>query len=265
MGRGDENDAFQGEPDERPEHDATVSDFYLDTFEVTVGRFRKFVDAYDSIAKPLAGDGAHPLIPESGWQVSWRVPANRGELIEDITCSNHTWTNTPEKNEQRPINCINWELAFFFCFWDRGRLPTEAEWEYAAAGGLENRLYPWGNDQPDPRRAVYDCMSDGAVDCTFSDILDVGSAPLGKARWGQYDLAGSVWEWALDLYDADFYSQIETCQDCANLQNGDIRIVRGGSWNYFDFNLRSVYRKYIPDYHFYSMGIRCARDYAITR
>jgi formylglycine-generating enzyme required for sulfatase activity len=265
MGRGDDNDAFQGEPDERPEHDVTVSDFFLDTFEVTVGRFRKFVDLYDRIAKPLRGDGAHPLVPESGWQASWQVPPNSDQLIEEITCSNHTWTDTPAKNELLPINCVRWEIAFFFCFWDQGRLPTEAEWEYAAAGGSENRLYPWGNDRPDPRRAVFDCMGDGVIDCTLSDILEVGSAPLGKSRWEQYDLAGSVWEWALDMYDAEFYSEVETCEDCANLQNGEVRIVRGGSWNYFDYNLRSVYRKYIPDYHFYSMGIRCARDYSTTQ
>ncbi len=265
MGRGNDTDAFQGEPDERPEHDVTVSEFYLDTFEVTVGRFRRFVDAYDRIAKPRYGEGAHPLVPESGWQDSWQVPANRDRLIEQITCSNHTWTDTAGENELLPINCISWELAFFFCYWDEGRLPTEAEWEYAAAGGSENRLYPWGSDRPDPRRAVFDCMADGVIDCTLSDILEVGSAPLGMSRWGQYDMSGSVWEWALDLYDADFYSGIETCQDCANLQTGDFRVVRGGSWNYFDYNLRSVYRKYIPDYHFYSMGIRCARDHLATQ
>jgi formylglycine-generating enzyme required for sulfatase activity len=249
---------------------ATVSDFRLDRFEITVGRFRAFVEAYTG-APPATGAGAHPLIPGSGWNTLWNVaalPLDKAALLDEITCSPNygTWTHEVGPNENLPMNCISWFVAFTFCAWDGGRLPTEAEWNYAAAAGNEQREYPWSNPPSsltiDGSYAVYDCMGDGspAGVCSRLDIVQVGSrSPKGDGKWGQADLAGNLKEWNLDFY-ADAYSSTAACQDCANVQSGSTRVIRGGYY-FLDVSalLSSVRGSDIPLRREHSLGARCAR------
>ena len=208
---------------------ATVSDFRLDRFEITVGRFRAFVAAYPG-SKPAAGAGAHPLIAGSGWDTAWdsNLPVDPSKLMAAVKCSSfRTWTDAAGANENLPMNCISWFEAFAFCAWDGGRLPTEAEWNYASAGGSEQRSYPWGSATPDAAHAVYDCNGNGlpAPDCVVADILKVGSKPAGDGRWGQTDMAGSMQEWNLDWYK-DIY--LTPCTNCANTDPASTRVVRWG-------------------------------------
>ena len=254
--------------DEKPEHDVTVSDFYLDEFEVTVGRFRKFLEKYDQEGtKPKAGAGAHPKIPGSGWQAEWdrQLYKTASPLKVLLKCNEkyHTWRDVAGETEQLPINCVTWYEAFAFCAWDGGRLPTEAEWEYAAAGGNENRLYPWGSAAPDKTRASYDCLYDGSAsgNCLFADIAKVGMLPAGQGRWGHKDLAGNVWEWVLDWYDADWYSTGgKECTDCANLTSAFNRVEHGGGFTGSASWLRGATRSSgaIPTER--RDGFRCARN-----
>lgn len=247
--------------EEQPEHPVKVADFFLDTYEVTVGRFRKFVDAYTGV-HPASGAGAHPLIAGSGWQSpAWdaHLPADKAALITNIKCdvAMKTWTDTPGSNELFPMNCVNWYEAFAFCIWDGGYLPTEAEWEYAAAGGDANRLYPWGSDDPS--------IKDFYANDYYSDkspMVGVGTFPAGRARWGQLDLAGSMYEWAIDWYDSAWYSGAgANCDNCANLTEAVDRVFRGGDYFQYADRLRSAFRVgHAPVTRANSVGFRCARS-----
>jgi len=258
MGRSETGtDAYSfGDADELPEHTATVAAFELDTFEVTVGRFRKFVQAYDGTL-PAVGDGAHPLNAGTGWDSSWdaQMPTTRAELITDIKCDANlqTWTDSPGSNENQPINCVNWYEAFAFCIWDGSRLPTEAEFEYAAAAGADNRLFPWGSTFPD---ATYANYSAGAAD----SHVDVGSTPLGMGLYGQHDLSGSVWEWVFDTYSSLWYGGAgNTCDNCVNL-SGSYRVNRGGGYTSNVPAIRPAKRSYDdPLANIRRHGMRCAR------
>lgn len=251
------------DPEQNKNYSATVSDFRLDRFEVTVGRFRKFVDGYPG-NKPAAGDGAHPAIENSGWDASWPLPESKAELVAALKCTPayQTWTDEPGASENKPVNCVSWYVGFAFCAWDEGRLPTEAEWTYAAAGGSEAQLYPWGKDEPDVSRAVfcadYSETDQGCPNATLADILKVGSkSPRGDGKWGQADLAGSLREWNLDWHDV----YPDACDDCANLETGLMsREARGGDWNNDAASLTSFIRiGYNPVDPMSWVGLRCAR------
>ena len=107
-------------------------------------------------------------------------------------------TPTQTKRWRAPKNSVNWYTAAAFCHWDGGRLPTEAEWQYAAVGGAEQRRYPWGDDAPSFAHAVFNCSGSGSGACDLDDLLDVGSRPDGAARWGHRDMVGSVFEWTVN-------------------------------------------------------------------
>jgi sulfatase modifying factor 1 len=262
------SDAYDGEEDEMPEHDATVSDFSLDTFEVTVGRFRKFVEAYTESWRPSEGQGAHPLIAGSGWQSDWDglLPINGAALRTSLNCDveYQTWTDAAGAGEQRPMSCVDWYQAFAFCAWDGGRLPTEAEWEYAAAGGSDNRLYPWTSTERINTMAVVGfALVDGVAGFSDADIPSVGSRPLGRGRYGQHDLAGSMQEWTLDGYDSAWYAgDGSSCTNCSNLDVGSMRVCRGGGWTVIDSAafVRSARRTpNDPSERNRALGLRCAR------
>ncbi|MFW5739298.1 MAG: formylglycine-generating enzyme family protein [Myxococcota bacterium] len=249
---------------EIPEHEVTVSAFQLDTFEVTVGRFRRFVDSF--AGPPAPGSGAHPHVPGSGWLATWdtSLPDSKQSLSAVLRCdaSLATWSVAPADRELLPVNCVTWYEAFAFCAWDGGRLPTEAEWELAASGGTENRLFPWGEDLPSTTTATYDCTYDGVTGCSIDDLLPVGRLLSGRSRWGQYDLAGNAGEWVFDAYAADWYSALgATCVDCANATSTSSRVGRGGSaFSLVDY-LRSAARSSLPPgLRSHMVGFRCAYD-----
>jgi sulfatase modifying factor 1 len=270
------NDAYSGGfSGEKPEHVVEVATFGLDRYEVTVGRFRKFVASYEVFRSTLKeGMGAHPLIPGSGWQAAWtsELPTTAGGLVSNLKClptfqTFQTWTDSAGANENKPINCVNWYEAFAFCLWDGGRLPTEAEWEYAAAGGDENRLYPWGSQAPNNNLAVFDCSLstgfNGVSGCQADDLPVVGSTPAGQGKYGQQDLAGSLWEWTLDWYDSAWYTthgSSGSCKNCANVNSGSGRVIRGGSFGNDADYIRAAFRNTsAPAFRNEYVGLRCAR------
>jgi formylglycine-generating enzyme required for sulfatase activity len=162
------------------------------------------------------------------------------------------------KGPSQPANCVSFYEAQAFCIWDGGRLPTDLEWEYAAAGGAENRPYPWGSDEPTKDYAMYGCSSNIGDPCI---IPPVRSFERGVGRFGQFDLAGSVAEWTLDTFGPAFPTP---CHDCANVEPTAVnnpRSTRGGDWMRDASLLAAASILFMPaDLHLSMHGIRCAYD-----
>lgn len=251
---------------------ASVSSYYLDKYEVTVGRFRAFIAAYDdwrAAGHPRVDASVGPSLRNSGWQERWNnaLPESAAELVERINdCARtpfSTLLGSDEGSDRRPMNCVSWFEAFAFCAWDGGRLPTELEWEYAAAGGDENRLYPWGDSPPSADHAVYACglntpPGSAPLRCEPAELLAVGSKPLGDGRYHHADLAGSVAEWVLD---GEAVYPDAGCVNCAEVDVEWMRMFRGGGW--MDVSAQQLSSRARnttdPAGRLGFLGVRCAR------
>ncbi len=262
---------------------ATVASFRLDKYDVTVGRFRRFVNAVSSSGwVPDAGAGIHRHLNdggglaavgdagatyEQGWNPSWDspdsgVPVTEASLETCALPAYSTWTS-PAGDETLPINCVTWWQAYAFCIWDGGFLPSEAEWEYAAAGGSMQRELPWGEAPAGTENnyAIYGCyygVEDAGACTGLSNIAPVGSAPDGASRWGQVDMAGEVWNVTLDYWHAAY---VTPCDNCANLEPSGERAFHGGDFTYaFPDSLVVPYHTGIdPGTPYIQVGFRCAR------
>jgi formylglycine-generating enzyme required for sulfatase activity len=268
---------------------ASVSTFDLDVFAVTVGRFRKFVAAVGGGFTPAANSGKHTHLNggkglinsasagtyEAGWDTSWnaKLPMMASAWNTALQCNPTfaTWTATPGSKERLPITCVNWYQAYAFCIWDGGFLPSEAEWNFAASGGSNQRVYPWSS----PSKSQ-------TIDCTYANYLGasagtdfcfmpgvggqnaVGSEqPTGDGAWNHTDLSGNVFQWTLDANAA----YAATCADCANLTAGGdaaagaTRSIRGGSFNSGPAELLAAERNsQDPSIQSDNLGLRCARS-----
>jgi formylglycine-generating enzyme required for sulfatase activity len=202
-------------------HEVTVSSFYLDRTEVTV-------DAYAACVG--AGRCAAPFTLRS---YNWGAPG-RG---------NH------------PVDAVTWEDATTYCTWVGKRLPTEAEWEYAARGSA-GRMYPWGEAAPSEQRLRWSGGC-GQWACARSTSA-VGSYPQGATPDGVQDLGGNVWEWVSDWYGA-YPSSPQS--NPRGPTSGSRRVVRGGSWYEYDQSaVRTAYRdSRAPSHSNSDVGFRCAR------
>jgi formylglycine-generating enzyme required for sulfatase activity len=266
---------------------ATVSTFRLDKYDVTVGRFRDFVNAWAAGWFPEAGSGKHThlnggeglanagddagIAYEPGWVASdnSNVSPTNANLTCPLSNAPPTWTALIANNENLPINCVNWYEAYAFCIWDGGFLPSEAEWEYAAAGGSEQREYPWGSAAPGTANqyAIYDCdYGSDAGGCpnpgvgSIANIAPVGTATLGAGLWGQLDLIGDLMVWTLD----GRAPYVDPCSDCSDLGAISIlagRVFRGAGFDYHAESLSPPEDRDFeaPTFRGYYIGFRCAR------
>ena len=206
-----------GQYDERPEHTVYLDAFYMDTYEVTNAQYKVFMDETE-----------HP--PPKYW--------------------NHPQYNHPDQ----PVVHISWYDANAYSEWAGKRLPTEAEWEKAARGGLTGRRYPWG-DKISYNDARYDRI--GGKD-SWCITAFVGSfAPNG---YGLYDMIGNVSEWCADWYDEDYYKSSPE-RNPKGPRSGKYRVVRGGAWDSNEDELRISNRSApAPEYSSPNIGFRCVRQ-----
>jgi formylglycine-generating enzyme required for sulfatase activity len=253
---------------------ASVSDFRMDKYLVTVGRFRQFVNAWTGGYVPPALSGKHTHLNggqglansgsagtyEPGWITS--DDGNVAPTNDNLACAAgyQTWTNAAGSQENLPINCVNWWESYAFCIWDGGFLPSEAEWEYAAAGGSQQREYPWGTTAPGAGNlyAIYACdyASDGGTCTGVTNVAPVGTPTLGAGLWGQLDLAGDVAEWNLDWLG----SYVDPCVDCAYFTSTTDRTARGGDFLSGSSFVQPPSRDGdMPSTRAESIGLRCAR------
>lgn len=213
----------QGYSDERPQHWVTVSDFWIDRFEVTNGDYKKCVAA--RVCAPPHHENGQPQV--------------------DSATQPHYYTD-PDLS-QFPVIFVGWHDARNYCEWLGMRLPTEAEWEWAAKGAMM-LLYPWGKEPPSPSLANY-----GRYE---GDTTQVGSYEPSTHQI--YDLAGNVWEWTSSLFWPYPYSPDDGREDP---ETDGLRVLRGGSWRDGPDSLRTTNRDAgtEPDSPLDNVGFRCAR------
>ena len=230
---GSDSDA---ENDERPVHMVDVDTFYIHKYEVTNAQYKNFVDANPQ------------------WQKN-KIPRE----LHNGTYLN-LWEDNmyPSGKENHPVVYISWYAAMAYAEWAGRRLPTEAEWEKAARGGLVGAKYPWG-DAIDGSMANYG----GSV----GDTMPVGSYPAND--YGLYDMTGNVMEWCLDAYEVDFYGRSPTRNplaggDLRTIINGflnvsSLRAVRSGCWYNVPMHVRVADRYGATPIHASKgRGFRCA-------
>jgi formylglycine-generating enzyme required for sulfatase activity len=207
--------------DEKPQHAVLLGDFWIDRTEIT--------------------NFMYGLCVESG---ECRSPQSNESASQQQYFGNTTFFSYPVVN-------VDWYSADAYCRWAGRRLPTEAEWEKAARG-VTGRVYPWGNAPPDSSRVNFASE--------VGDTTETGTYPSGASPYGALDMAGNVWEWAADWYDANYYAR-SPHQDPDGPTETAYKVVRGGAWDSRDVLVRATRRAYYaPDTAVPTTGFRCARS-----
>ncbi|WP_372648010.1 formylglycine-generating enzyme family protein [Draconibacterium sp.] len=231
---GADND--QARPDEYPKHPVKVNGFWMDEHEVTNAQFKKFVDETGYITeaeKDIDWEVMKTQVPpgtarppaemlKAGSMVftppSQAVPLNDiSQWWSWVVGANWKHPEGPESTifgrENHPVVHICWNDAVAYCKWAGKRLPTEAEWEFAARGGLENNIYPWGNEHIEDGSPKANSWNGHFPNINTQRDGHFATAPVKSYEpnfYGLYDMAGNVWEWTADWYDQVYYKSLPT-------------------------------------------------------
>ncbi len=258
---------------EGPVREVTVSPFYLDACAVTNRQFETFVKTtgYRTEAEKFGWSYVfHLLVPKKvlkkgrlrpleglNWWLGvegacWRRPEGPGTDIR--------------KRLDHPVVHISWNDAAAYCAWAGKRLPTEAEWEYAARGGLEQKLYPWGDELTPGGRHLCNIWQGEFPHRNTAEDGYVGTAPsrsFPPNAFGLYNMAGNVWEWCADWFSPTHHIQASRINPTGP-DSGELRVMKGGSYlcHYSYCNRYRVAARNgnTPDSSTGNCGFRCARD-----
>lgn len=250
--------------DYAPRHRVHLDAFYLDSHEVTIQEFRKFIQEGKSTSRTNQKGVSSAFVKTTGlfsgetWEsnsvtaASWEHPLGQGSQL------------SPE-HETHPVIQVSWYDADVYCRWAEKRLPTEAEWEYAARSGTETKHW-WGDENPGATLIgnVPDVhfKSEFNLETDFRKYNDAfaRTAPVGSFRpnsWGLHDMSGNVWEWMADWYDGRYYESSPK-QRPPGPSSGTQKVKRGGSWNtYSELKIRA---NQSPEDSDDQTGFRCATD-----
>ncbi len=247
----------EGTPSEKPSHKVHVPPYCMDVYEVTTA---KYVACSNAGWCKRAGTSSIEDGLRSEEQSAYDQLCN----LRDATA-----------RADHPINCVTWEMADVYCRSQKRRLPTEAEWEFAARGS-DGRIYPWG-DAPPSARHLNACGTECAAwglaakvgvlkpmyqeDDHWPNTAPVGSFPEGRSQFGVMDLAGNVWEWVSDWYGPYLAGDgVKAEVAPAGPPTGTRRVIRGGAWNGSEASWERPSFRYskAPADRNHGIGFRCA-------
>ena len=244
-----------GFPHEGPVHEVTLAPFWMDKHEVTVGEFAKFVEStgYKTEAETLGWSGVFD-------------PAQRAWAKSDGADWRHPWGPKSNAKPNEPVVHVSYADAMAYAMWAGKRLPTEAEFEFAARGGLDQKTYAWGDElRPNGKHGANIWQGrfpdrDEATD-GFPGPAPVGSFPANG--YGLYDISGNVWEWCHDWFAPDYYASSPK-ENPKGPDRGTERVIRGGSWmcseNYCVGYRAAARNQTAPDSGLNNLGFRCVKD-----
>ncbi|PYS47023.1 MAG: hypothetical protein DMF68_17135 [Acidobacteria bacterium] len=244
-----------GMPYEAPAHEVAVKSFWIDEHEVTVEEFSKFITAtgYKTDAEKFGWSGVFNL-KTGEWEktdgANWRHPEGP--------------KSKPQPDE--PVSQVSWADAQAYAKWAGKRLPTEAEWEFAARGGLAGKRYSWGDDLRPNGKPVANWWQGNFPENNTGEDGFIGRAPVESFPpngYGLFDMTGNVWEWCADWYADDYYRKAVN-NNPTGPETGAERVIKGGSYlcaENFCTNYRVAARSHAtPDSGLDNLGFRCVRD-----
>ena len=273
---------------EIPQHIVYVNAFYIDKYEVTNAQYKKFVDetGHQVPTVPTKEEVIAALkseLEELGRKAEKIPDSEINATIQDNVKKLSPWAwkdrTYPSGKSTHPVVLVNWHDALAYANWAGKRLPTEAEWEKAARGA-DGRFYPWGNDWDATRCNSAERLAlrplptlQASLEWFYEEwanlesikraqntTVPVGNYRKGRSPYGVHDMAGNIFEWCADWYDKDYYSYSPK-RNPQGPKNGTTRVLRGGSWNYPGFKLRSTYRNmHAPSIGGAPNGFRCVLD-----
>ena len=244
-----------GMPFEGPVHDVEVGPFYIDKHEVTVAEFEKFV----------AATGYRTEAERFGWSGVFDTESREWKKVEGADWR-HPEGPRSKTDPAEPVSQVSWNDAVAFAAWAGKRLPTEAEFEYAARGGLTGKTFAWGDELRPNGKPVANWWQGVFPERNTGEDGFAGRAPVMSFPangYEVYDMTGNVWEWCADRFGEDYYLK-SPAKDPTGPDTGDQRVIRGGSFlcaENFCSNYRVAGRSFAtPDSGLNNLGFRCVRD-----